>query len=317
MYSGNLLSSLINAYKMHLLQSQPGYFERLKDFYLRHDFPIEFTDKDVPPIPEDLIQQARKINDDEIVNKLIASILKEYNVDSNLNPAFIDKNKALNYYFFPEDDLKKVLYELNEMRLSMKDFNPPKEAIQNQVSSTQVIDFKSNRRLNSVVLDGSSELLKDFPFDKNVFVMMKFSEKNSLKTEDKLLEKIWDTINSTLSQSYGFRALRADQKDYTNGEWLWNNVCVYMESSKFGIAVLENLSSSEFNPNVAIEFGYMKSLGCNILLLKEKSFENIRADLIGRIWKEFSADSESNVKETIENAIHRWAIDLGLKRVSL
>jgi len=317
MYTGNLLSSLVKVYKIHLLQGQPGYFERLKDFYLRHDFPIEFTDTDTPPVPEDLIQQARKINDEAIVNKLIASILKEYNVGSSLNPAFINKNKALNYYFFPEDELKEVLYELNEKGFSMKDFNPPKEAIQNQVSSTQVIDFKSNRRLNSVVLDGSSELLKDFPFEKNVFVMMKFSEKNSSKTEDILLGKIWNTINSTLSQSYGCRALRADQKDYTQGEWIWNNVCVYMESSKFGIAVLENLLSSEFNPNVAIEFGYIKSLGRNVLLLKEKSFENIRADLIGRIWKEFSADTEASIEETIENAIHRWAIDIGLKRISI
>jgi len=317
MYSGNLLSSLVKVYKIHLLQGQPRYFERLKDYYLPHDFPVEFTDNDIPPIPENLIQQARKINDEAIVNKLVASILKEYNLDSSLNPAFIKKNKALNSYFFPEDELKAVLYELNEMGLSMNDFNTKKEEIQTQVSSTKAIDLKSNRRLNSVVLDGSSELLKDFPFDKNAFVMMKFPEKNSSKSEDILLEKIWNTINSTLGQSYGFRALRADQKDYTQGDWIWNNVCVYMESSRFGIAVLENLLSSEFNPNVAIEFGYMKSLGRNVLRLKEKSFENISADLIGRMWKEFSADTESSIEETVGNAIHRWAIDIGLKRISI
>lgn len=312
MYSGKLLHSLVNAYRTHLLQGHGGYFERLKDYYLSHDFPPEFTDINPPPIPDNLIQQARNTNNEIIVNKLIDSLLEEYCVDNSLEESLIDKNKALNIYYFPEDDLKILLSELRKVKYTMG--NNEIKVVSKITNETSESD---PNRLNSVVVEGKSQLLNDFPFDKNIFVMMKFPNKDISSFEDKLLDKIWNTIDSTLNQSYGFRALRADKKDYSQGGWLWDNVCVYMESSKYGIAVLENLLNSEFNPNVAIEFGYMKGLGRKVLLLKEKSFNNIRADLIGRIWKEFSAIDESSIEETVRTAIHHWAIDIGLKRISV
>jgi hypothetical protein len=315
MYSGNLLYQLVTSYRIHLLQGHAGYFNQLKDFYLRHDFPPEFTDRYPPPIPDDLIQQSRNTNDELVVNKLIDSLLKEYSVDSSLNSSLIDRTKALNYYYFPEENLNLLLTELKKVGYSMGN-HEIKVISTNETPSNQV-SVSTRDRLSSVVVKGCSKLLKDFPFEKNVFVMMKFPDKDNPSTEDKLLDKIWDSINSTLNQSYGVRVLRADKKDYSQGGWLWDNVCVYMESSKYGIAVLENLSSSEFNPNVAIEFGYMKGLCRNVLLLKEKSFNNIRADLIGHMWKEFSAISESIIEVTVSAAIHSWAVDIGLHRVSI
>lgn len=42
---------------------------------------------------------------------------------------------------------------------------------------------------------------------------------------------------------------------------MWNNVCVYMICCKYGIALLENVSKQEYNPNAAIEYGFMQARG--------------------------------------------------------
>lgn len=314
MYSGKLLLALVGAYRIHLIQGVAGYFDRLADFYLHHDFPPELTAKRPLLSPDVLIQFAREENDVTIINKLIDSLLDEFSIDASFNLPDEAKDKALNAYYFPQKDLNDLLAELKNIEYSMG--NHEIRSIPSNESAHLKLSEEIRNRVSSVVITGTEQLLKDTPFEKNVFVMMKFPDKNVPSENDKLLEEIWHSIDSTLNQGYGLRALRADKKDYTLGDWLWNNVCVYMESSKYGIAVLENLSGSEFNPNVAIEFGYMKALGRAVLLLKERSFNNIRADIIGRLWKEFSATDQSTIRATISKSIHTWAIDIGLRRLT-
>lgn len=313
MYSGKILLALAKAYRLHLLEGSGGYFNRLSDFYLRHDFPPEFTDKNPPPAPDDLIQEARKTGNLSVVNKLIDSLLDQYGVDDTLTLPSDAQDKALNLYYFPQAELVTLLSSLKEIGYTMGHHEPTGIPVVNTTSSPT--SGGTEGRLSSVVTNGCKQLLEDFPFDKNVFVMMKFPNKSGGSATDLHLEEIWNTISLTLARSYGLRAHRADQKDYSQGGWLWDNVCIYMESSKYGIAVLENLSGTEFNPNVAIEFGYMKGLGRTVLLLKEHSFNNIRADLIGRIWKEFSALDTSTIQKTVTSAIEDWAVDIGLRKL--
>jgi len=59
--------------------------------------------------------------------------------------------------------------------------------------------------------------------DRNVFVMMRFIDSPQMND-------IYNTIKITCS-SYGFHAIRADERDYT-GE-LWSNIEVYMTSGPF------------------------------------------------------------------------------------
>jgi hypothetical protein len=157
-------------------------------------------------------------------------------------------------------------------------------------------------------------LTKDSPYASNVFVMMRFPVAGSSDQASKCLEHAWRAIKSTLGD-YGLNALRADQQDLSDGGWLWDNVRAYMGGSRYGIAVLENFSALEFNPNVALEYGYMQALGRKVLLLKEDRFQNVRADLIGTLWKEFSASDPTAVSRSVSAAVRAWMKDMEVARV--
>ncbi|MEA1907190.1 MAG: hypothetical protein U9N12_09655 [Euryarchaeota archaeon] len=69
-----------------------------------------------------------------------------------------------------------------------------------------------------------------------------------------------------------------------------------MLSCKYGIAVfvdrtvLDRYTDEEitvFNANIALEVGFMKSIGLNILLLKDKRLEKLPNDIISKLYKEF------------------------------
>jgi hypothetical protein len=78
----------------------------------------------------------------------------------------------------------------------------------------------------------------------------------------------------------GFNPLVADDRVYPKDRSLCN-VCTYMICSKFGIAVLEDLKRDEFNPNVAIESGFMLALDKSVLFLTERGFKHCEPILVG------------------------------------
>jgi nucleoside 2-deoxyribosyltransferase len=81
-----------------------------------------------------------------------------------------------------------------------------------------------------------------------------------------------------------------------------------MSGCKYGVAVLENILQDEFDPNVALEYGFMRALGKPTLLLKEKRM-GPRADIIGTLLEQFDI---FNIEMTIGDAINRWADDCGI-----
>jgi len=141
------------------------------------------------------------------------------------------------------------------------------------------------------------QFLKDHPnYMKNVFIMMKFDENNSQ------LQEVETELRSLLKEK-GFNPLRADDKVYPKDRDLWNNVCTYMICCKQGIAVLENKSKDEYNPNVAIEYGFMRALNKRALLLAEQDFPRARADVVGKLREKFDID---DIKNSIRNPIEKW-----------
>lgn len=137
-------------------------------------------------------------------------------------------------------------------------------------------------------------------YDKNVFIMTRF------KAGDKTLQKIDDLIRRTL-HSRSLVGHRANDRCYTADRNLWDNVCTYMQCCSLGIAVLEDIIDEEFNPNVALEYGFMRGLGKSALLLKEQRFHP-RADILGTLWEEFDI---FDLDVTVPKAINRWLDDVG------
>lgn len=153
--------------------------------------------------------------------------------------------------------------------------------------------------------DDCERFFKDHPrYDRNVCIMTRFVKGNLL------LEELDRELRSVLRE-HGLNPVRADDKMYLRDRNLWNNVCVYMICCKYGIAILEDRIRDEFNPNVAIEYGFMRALNKPTLLLADVGFRNLRADIIGTLREEFDI---TNIKETIREPVEKWLKELDLMR---
>jgi hypothetical protein len=139
-------------------------------------------------------------------------------------------------------------------------------------------------------------------YDRNILMMTRFVAGN------RLLEELDRELRSVLRE-HSLNPVRADDKMYLRDRNLWNNVCVYMICCKFGIAILEDRVADEFNPNVALEYGFMRALNKPVLLLAEVGFRNLRADIIGTLREQFDI---TDIKGTIKAPIETWLKEIGL-----
>jgi len=136
--------------------------------------------------------------------------------------------------------------------------------------------------------------LADHPeVDKNVFIMMSFAKSDHMT-------QVFKSIQATVS-AFGLVAVRADDRAYS--EDVWPNIRVYMAGCKFGIAVFEDIDKREFNPNVAMEFGYMMAKGKRVLPLKEQRLPKLPSDLVSRIYREWDS---YRIDETVGDAVRDW-----------
>jgi hypothetical protein len=151
------------------------------------------------------------------------------------------------------------------------------------------------------LVDPCKEFFKDHPdYTKNIFVMMKLPE------GDQLLERIANEIRKVLTD-HGLNGVIADDRMYMKDRNLWNNICVYMICCSGGIAVLEDRIKDEFNPNVAMEYGFMRGINKPALLLVDKGFRNIRPDIVGTLRETFDI---LDVENTIRRPIEKWLAEL-------
>lgn len=150
---------------------------------------------------------------------------------------------------------------------------------------------------------------QDTPYDESVFVMMKYPDPATMApAQCRLLDDIWETLSLTLA-TYGLTARRADSKTYI--DQLWENVCVYMLGCRYGIAVLEDRAAAELNPNVTLEYGFMKALDRPVALLRDLNFKHDRADLTGKLAKPFEIDADGVLnKATLQRAAADWLMDM-------
>lgn len=135
----------------------------------------------------------------------------------------------------------------------------------------------------------------------NVFLMIPYRELKPLKNIDLIITKM-------LSE-YGLNRLRADE--YYLKNLLWENLQMYMDSSNYGIAVIENFEGDCFNPNVFFELGYMIAKRKHCLILKEKSITDLPADLKGHLYHEFDANA---IQDSIKPVIISWLQQIGIAK---
>lgn len=142
------------------------------------------------------------------------------------------------------------------------------------------------------------------PFDKTVFLMMPFRP-------DLKFRKLTQVIKEVCKR-HGYTAIRVDEADRRFSDRLWDNLIINMLASKYAIAVyvsepvVDRLKKDEVrlfsNPNVALEFGFFKSRGQTVLLLKDKA-SALPTDLQGFLWSEFDIE---NPDTTIPEHVEAW-----------
>jgi hypothetical protein len=122
-----------------------------------------------------------------------------------------------------------------------------------------------------------------YPFDKSVFVMTKFPSSTG-SPADLQLDRVIKAVRSSVDACGHYSHLASDK------EWssmLWENTETYLMACGRGVAIVESKHSQELNPNVTMEWGWMRCADRRVLFLVEKTFDKARADLDGLIRAEF------------------------------
>jgi hypothetical protein len=125
----------------------------------------------------------------------------------------------------------------------------------------------------------------------------------------KTFSEIHQAIKAGLAK-YGLIGLRADDKAYPTDGDLWSNICVYLMGCKYGVCVFEEIDEREFNPNVPLEYGFLRAINRQVLLLKDQRMPKLPTDMTGKIYRTFDSYS---ITETVHQQVSEWAErDLGL-----
>nr|VFK54233.1 MAG: hypothetical protein BECKTC1821F_GA0114240_100476 [Candidatus Kentron sp. TC] len=159
-------------------------------------------------------------------------------------------------------------------------------------------------------LNHLQSVLKDFKEhypdpDRHVFVMMKFPKGDLKLKKDQILDAIFKKIEDVCQKKFGLIAIRADKLHVAHNS-IWENAQVHALGCSYGIAILESKYTNEFNPNVAMEAGFMEAIGHQVLLLVEETFSHDRADIHGRLRKPFRWGNSEDELGTIDKSITEW-----------
>lgn len=148
--------------------------------------------------------------------------------------------------------------------------------------------------------------LEDFhaqsPFERSVFVMTKFPAKNA-SAEDLQLANVIKVVRDAVA-SCGYNSHLASDKNWS--QMLWENVETYLLACGRGIAIVESKHTQELNPNVTMEWGWMRGTDRKVLFLVEKTFDKSRADLSGLTSEPFDWD---NPEAEIPGAVKKFLED--------
>jgi len=131
--------------------------------------------------------------------------------------------------------------------------------------------------------------LRDHPFDKSVFIMIRYRKRNS-----SIIKSI-----KTAFKAAELTGILASEHKLTDD--LYNPVACLLCCSR-GIAVFDRPEKHEkFNPNIAYELGMLHLLGRPSLILKHGSLQTLQTDILMKVYADFSKASQ------IPTIIKQWA----------
>lgn len=131
------------------------------------------------------------------------------------------------------------------------------------------------------------DFLKKYPFDQNVFVMIRYANQSA-----ETLEKVTARILA-VGDPDGRNFFPVVAKDHSITDNLDNPVACLL-CCRYGIAIFDSVGEQpEFNPNVTYELGMMHLLQRECLILKSSSIKTMPADILQKLYRPFSSPDEA------------------------
>jgi hypothetical protein len=177
-----------------------------------------------------------------------------------------------------EDALKLVLVQSNEVGKLRRwrkeylnsDLNPADKAEKIDKLDAQLKQAESDRLevLKYLVrypphFIGYAPAIQQFDPEKSVFVMTKYPDGADSQL-DRQLQQVIDTVQDAVKKCGYFPYLAVNKKLHPN---LWENVEAHMLACARGIAIVEDRFNPKLNPNVAMEWGWMRAMQRPVLYL--------------------------------------------------
>ncbi|RPI43575.1 MAG: hypothetical protein EHM59_15065 [Betaproteobacteria bacterium] len=134
------------------------------------------------------------------------------------------------------------------------------------------------------------------PYERRVFIMTKYCDGANAQL-DSQLEAVIGTVKAAVVARGYHPQLAAETKLHPN---LWENIECQMLACGRGIAIVEDRFNPKLNPNVAMEWGWMRAMKKPVLYLVEKAVAQVPADVAGLIQGRFDWDNpQANIPQLV------------------
>lgn len=144
------------------------------------------------------------------------------------------------------------------------------------------------------------EFWRDGTYERSVFLMTKFPEPGD---DPKAIElqRVIDAVSAAVVTAGFVPRIAQFPNNFHPG--LWDNVELHLLACRQGIAIVEDCYLPELNPNVAMEWGWMRGMGKPVLFLLEDAFAHRRADLGDLLDQRFEWN---NPQPGVAAAVSAW-----------
>ena len=142
---------------------------------------------------------------------------------------------------------------------------------------TELVRWPPHKREHFDKLD---DFFKDHGYEKSVFIMTKYPDNPPKSALDTQLLAVIDLVKAAV-KIHGYTPALASDKRYHPE--LFRNIEVYLLGCSRAIAIVESKHTNELNPNVTMEWGWLRASDRQVLYLVEKDFDKARADIKGLI----------------------------------
>ena len=124
------------------------------------------------------------------------------------------------------------------------------------------------------------------PPERRVFIMTKYPDGKD-PALDLQLQAVIDAVRGAVTARGYHPQLATDDKLHPN---LWENIEIQMLACGRGLAIVEDRFNTKLNPNVAMEWGWMRAMNKPVTYLVEQGIEHAPADVAGLIKSRFKWD---------------------------